>query len=166
MQALWADPTFLAKMEATRRRQWADPAYVARFRQGLEEKRDRQLAALAKLKDDPEFRRKQREAVQRWQGQHEIRCAQCSKLFIGGRLARRCPDCRAKSLAALHRVVAQLIVRDGPNCQVCSKVIDFALPSNDEMGPSVDHRISQANGGNSDMDNLQLAHRRCNSLKR
>lgn len=51
-------------------------------------------------------------------------------------------------------------------CAICGLFIDKSLKSPDPMSATVDHIIPIARGGHpSNMDNLQLTHRRCNRAK-
>ena len=54
---------------------------------------------------------------------------------------------------------AKIRERDGDNCSICGKIIDFALPPGAFMGPSLEHVIPLAAAGSrSDLENLRLAH--------
>ena len=77
--------------------------------------------------------------------------------------ARRIPAPRAKKvrrIPSLRRknVVARLLARDGNDCWYCG----------DELveGPSttIEHVVSRSNGGGNRIENLVLAHHRCNTL--
>ncbi len=50
-------------------------------------------------------------------------------------------------------------------CGICGQPVDKTLKYPDPMSPTVDHIIPCAKGGSDELDNLQLAHRRCNRLK-
>lgn len=50
-------------------------------------------------------------------------------------------------------------------CGICGQPIDKSLKYPDPMSPTVDHIIPCNRGGSDDLDNLQLAHRKCNRLK-
>lgn len=51
-------------------------------------------------------------------------------------------------------------------CWICGEPVDKSLKSPHPMSKTVDHKIPLAKGGHpSDLDNLALAHRRCNRLK-
>lgn len=54
-----------------------------------------------------------------------------------------------------------LLKRDGPKCGICGGHLD---PHTEEF--HVDHILPVARGGDSSLDNLQLAHPSCNSSKR
>lgn len=51
-------------------------------------------------------------------------------------------------------------------CALCGKPVDFSLKYPDPWSPTIDHIIPINKGGHpSDINNLQLAHFRCNRLK-
>lgn len=50
-------------------------------------------------------------------------------------------------------------------CGICGQPIDKSLKYPHPMSPTVDHIIPCAKGGSDDLDNLQLAHRKCNRMK-
>ena len=55
---------------------------------------------------------------------------------------------------------------DEAPCWVCKQPIDYDLPGNTPQGPSVDHIIERADGGDVwDRDNLAPAHMACNSRR-
>jgi 5-methylcytosine-specific restriction endonuclease McrA len=55
--------------------------------------------------------------------------------------------------------------RDGWTCQLCGSVIDRTLTRTDRMGPNIDHIVPILHGGPDTPDNVQAAHRSCNSRK-
>jgi 5-methylcytosine-specific restriction endonuclease McrA len=59
----------------------------------------------------------------------------------------------------------RLARRDGWECKLCGQPIDSVLRRPNLMSASVDHRIPVSRGGSDSMDNLQLAHLRCNISK-
>lgn len=59
----------------------------------------------------------------------------------------------------------EIYIRDGGICQLCGKPIDLDLPYNHDMAISLDHVIPLALGGAHEPNNIQLAHRICNSSK-
>lgn len=68
--------------------------------------------------------------------------------------------------------IAALRQRDGDNCALCGKPIDFTLPRDGtrrvpgrSMGASVDHIVPRAAGGSENLSNCQLAHGVCNQRK-
>ena len=50
-------------------------------------------------------------------------------------------------------------------CGICGQPIDKSLKYPHPMSPTVDHIIPCTRGGSDELDNLQLAHRKCNRLK-
>lgn len=56
--------------------------------------------------------------------------------------------------------------RDKGICQLCGDKINFNLDPNDNKYPSIDHIVPLAKGGLHSWDNVQLACRICNSLKK
>lgn len=51
-------------------------------------------------------------------------------------------------------------------CGICGRPVDFDLKFPDPMAATIDHIIPINKGGHpSDIENLQLAHNRCNRLK-
>ena len=50
-------------------------------------------------------------------------------------------------------------------CGICGMPVDKSLKYPHPMSPTVDHIIPCNKGGGDDLDNLQLAHRKCNRMK-
>jgi hypothetical protein len=62
--------------------------------------------------------------------------------------------------------IAALRQRDGDNCRLCGRKIDFGLPPGKGHGPSVDHIRPRAAGGRKELPNLQLLHAKpCQHIK-
>lgn len=78
--------------------------------------------------------------------------------------ATRCNRCsRIKPFLSAR----QLAERDGITCGICSEPVDMArMGSRDPSGPAADHIVPRAKGGPNTAENLQLAHFRCNAVKR
>jgi 5-methylcytosine-specific restriction endonuclease McrA len=55
--------------------------------------------------------------------------------------------------------------RDRWLCQLCGKPVDRSLSGRHPEGPTVDHILPISKGGQDTLENVQLAHHRCNSLK-
>ena len=55
--------------------------------------------------------------------------------------------------------------RDCWLCQLCGQPVDRLLSGRDPQGPTVDHILPISKGGQDTLENVQLAHHRCNSLK-
>lgn len=65
---------------------------------------------------------------------------------------------RDRKFAALQR-------RDGPDCQICKRPIDYTLPRNHRMAWSFDHHPTRwIDGGTWRIDNLRIVHQHCNTL--
>lgn len=98
-------------------------------------------AALAALPKDPEKRRARR--AENWQ--------------------RR----RAQKLAAPTESFRHVDVyeRDGWVCGICTDPVDPALRYPDPMSASLDHVVPLSLGGSHTMDNVRLAHLRCNTVR-
>jgi 5-methylcytosine-specific restriction endonuclease McrA len=56
-----------------------------------------------------------------------------------------------------------LASRDGYRCGICSGTVD--LQAQGPLGPSIDHIVPASKGGAHTLENLQLAHVACNTLK-
>lgn len=66
----------------------------------------------------------------------------------------------------LFRKNKEIIYRTESVCWICGQPVDKSLKSPDPMSKTVDHRIPVSKGGHpSDLDNLRLAHRKCNREK-
>lgn len=60
----------------------------------------------------------------------------------------------------------KIIFASQTTCAICGKPVNFSLRYPNPMCATVDHIIPIAKGGHpSDLDNMQLAHFRCNLLK-
>lgn len=55
--------------------------------------------------------------------------------------------------------------RDRWICQLCMEPVDVGADPNSDLYPSVDHVVPRALGGSDEFENLQCAHRVCNSKK-
>jgi len=51
-------------------------------------------------------------------------------------------------------------------CGICGRDVDKTLNGRHPWGPTVDHRVPRARGGTDDLDNLVIAHLRCNAAKK
>jgi 5-methylcytosine-specific restriction endonuclease McrA len=67
-------------------------------------------------------------------------------------------DWRALSGRQRRRITRLVYERDGGVCSLCHRPVALA-------DASVDHVVPQSKGGTSALDNLALAHRRCNYSK-
>lgn len=60
----------------------------------------------------------------------------------------------------------RLVIAMYDRCHLCGRVVDKALPWPHPLSPAVDHVVPRALGGAMyDMDNLRLAHFKCNNAK-
>jgi hypothetical protein len=117
-----------------------------------------------------------------------VACAECGHVAESYYRTKRCKRCakrrskrryRAKHSSHKHRSRAKrygvayepitlswLYHRDKGKCALCGGHIDHALMgTNDNLGPSIDHIIEMELLGPHTKDNVQLAHRICNSEK-
>lgn len=103
-----------------------------------------------------------------------IPCGQCgahiSLLEPTAYRTRRRSDTRLCVACVRHArtylTAAEIAERDGTDCRLCGLPVDMAIKSPNRWAPSVDHIIPRALGGSDAPENLQLAHRGCNSSKR
>jgi 5-methylcytosine-specific restriction endonuclease McrA len=59
----------------------------------------------------------------------------------------------------------QVFEKNNYTCQLCKYPLDMGAPHNSDWAPSIDHIFPLAKGGTHTYDNLQAAHRICNSYK-
>lgn len=59
----------------------------------------------------------------------------------------------------------KLIKRDGLQCAICGLMCIYGEDHNAPLYPTIDHIIAIVNGGGHTWDNVQVAHRQCNSYK-
>jgi len=79
---------------------------------------------------------------------------------------------RALKHGAKHKYYTrqQIIDRDGLNCHICNREVDFQAnhivgQPGWELYPHIDHVIPIAKGGDDTLDNVKLAHAKCNTDK-
>lgn len=95
-------------------------------------------------------------------------CSQeCGKRYMN----RRKETIRRKRIARNGKVdwdisIERLLKRDGHVCYLCGEHVDTKVDTNLGTYPSIDHVIPVAKGGTHTWDNVKIAHRQCNSLKR
>lgn len=58
-----------------------------------------------------------------------------------------------------------LIDRDNGKCQICGRKVRVRVVYPNPLSPSVDHILALAKGGTHTLENTQLAHLQCNSVK-
>lgn len=112
-------------------------------------------------------------------------CNECGLVFKGERRgAKYCSDvCRKKHNNRYHEVnrrnkirengridwsisLSKLVRKDKDVCHICGEKVDMSIDTNSGRYGSIDHVIPISKGGTHTWDNVKLAHRECNSLKR
>lgn len=99
-------------------------------------------------------------------------CVSCGFQFTGvGQAARYCSDrCREANrksgfgISFLDRMF--LYSRDRWMCHLCGLPVDPAADELSNVAASLDHVVPQSHGGSHELENLKLAHRICNSVRR
>jgi 5-methylcytosine-specific restriction endonuclease McrA len=62
--------------------------------------------------------------------------------------------------------ITRLLARDGSNCGICGLPLDRSIDDpNDDNFVTFDHITPSSVGGTDRLDNLRLAHLRCNQLR-
>lgn len=103
-----------------------------------------------------------------------LTCLFCLKFFerpnIKGTKPTACMECRTSGPARRYqgyRKHNQLIFnRDKGRCQICFTAVNFEAEYNNRFAPTLDHIIPKALNGSHEPNNLRLAHRWCNSVRR
>lgn len=67
--------------------------------------------------------------------------------------------------SAVFKKNKKIILATQSICGICGQPVDKSLKYPHPMSPTVDHIIPCDKGGSDDLDNLQLAHRKCNRMK-
>ena len=70
-----------------------------------------------------------------------------------------------RSVVSEPYTLAEIYDRDKGICQICHKRVNPRLKRPSVRGPSIDHIIPLAQGGNNTRANVQLAHYSCNTKK-
>lgn len=68
--------------------------------------------------------------------------------------------------ARKYITAAEVAAEDGTECKLCGEPVDMTVSHPGRWSPTVDHIIPRARGGSDYRENLQLAHKGCNSSKR
>lgn len=132
-------------------------------------------------------RRAEMKMVSRGRQMHFVVCAQCGNLFIGDhkycsvRCRQKAANNKDRRLRRLKEAVVdkditldQLANRDLGICWLCGESVNWddsyytnegTFIAGDDY-PSIDHVIPLVKGGLHSWDNVRLAHRKCNTLKR
>lgn len=115
-----------------------------------------------------------------------VECKMCGKLFFSNNIrncycSKECKLAQERQYANRRKdfrkrisrtsesssiTLNKLFKRDKGICWLCGKPCDYGLDGNDDLYPSIDHVIPIAKGGKDCWENVKLAHRKCNSLKR
>lgn len=112
-------------------------------------------------------------------------CIECGKTFKTYRsnqicCSGKCSDKRENRLRDLNRrhklrengkvdysiTLKKLFERDKGICHICGKKVNVCVDANDNEYGSIDHVLPVSKGGTHTWDNVKLAHRICNSLKK
>lgn len=95
-------------------------------------------------------------------------CAECS-VKRSKRIANRKKELKRKSSYTRESKMISartLYERDGGICWICGGMCDINADPNSNYYPSVDHIVPQSLGGKDTLDNVRLAHRICNTVRR
>ena len=107
-------------------------------------------------------------------------CKNCGTIFIAkSKKGTYCSEICARKADTTRRdkritrngkadssiTLTKLYMRDLGTCQICGKALDFDRDYNDDEYPSIDHIQPLSKGGLHQWDNVQLACRKCNTLK-
>ena len=111
---------------------------------------------------------------------HEKYCAECGNFFIASTSSQiYCSEqCLNRSINRkkdkriyrngkpdLSISLPKLFARDGGQCQICGRYLSFKGNPNGKYYPSIDHIIPLSKGGKHEWNNVQLACRKCNTIK-
>lgn len=61
--------------------------------------------------------------------------------------------------------LAEIALRDGFRCHLCSRKVDMRLSGLEPQGPTIDHLVPISAGGDDEPANVALAHRDCNTRR-
>ena len=111
-------------------------------------------------------------------------CARCGTPFVARifsnpdrycsrECARRSQDARHRSTHGnpgsgwiAPRIRYAIYHSAGWKCGLCGQQVDRTLPYNHDWAASLDHITPRSRGGSDERDNLRLAHRLCNAIRR
>jgi 5-methylcytosine-specific restriction endonuclease McrA len=65
-----------------------------------------------------------------------------------------------------NRMILAVAARDGAVCWLCGLPVAMNLSPASTIGPTVDHVLPKSKGGAYTLDNLRLAHSKCNHARR
>lgn len=148
--------------------------------------RDRILPAANDYNSKPvnRERKRARDRERYWSAERVLTlnsCAACGQPFRG-RAARACSDAcstelrlerwrsqnrrrRSYGIKREPYTLAAIARRDADTCHLCTFLVDMSLSGLDPWGPTVDHVLPLALGGDDTPANVKLAHRDCNIWK-
>ena len=111
---------------------------------------------------------------------HEKYCIECGNFFTTTNAQQlycsdRCKKRRVnrKKDKRIYRngepdlsiTLPKLFIRDEGRCQICGRELSFTGNPNGKYYPSIDHIIPLSKGGKHEWKNVQLACRKCNTIK-
>ena len=107
----------------------------------------------------------------------ERRCETCGEP-LHGRQRRYCSRkhearrqqerrCRKRQQAKRGKAfsLAAIVRRDNGICHLCGRAVEHDGDPNGDWAPSIDHLVTNVEGGVDEPDNVALAHRWCNSVR-
>ena len=110
-----------------------------------------------------------------------VACLDCGEGVVTRGSTVCCEGCRAERKRATNRrknvkrrgakvgisyTLREIGDRDGWKCHLCRRAVDRTLPGTHRRGPTVDHLVPIAAGGEDRPANVALAHRSCNVARR
>lgn len=95
-----------------------------------------------------------------------ICCEDCRRVRKVATNRRKNAKRRGARIGLIKFTVIEVGERDGWRCHLCRRRVDRTLPGTDQRGPTIDHLIPIADGGQDELDNVALAHRGCNTNRR
>lgn len=115
--------------------------------------------------------RKETERMRRWIGRNPERFKQSVNRWIANNPEKVRTAQHRRSKAELEGNATPALIKakwEASNkiCYLCGGPIDPNLPSHHRMARTIDHIAPIARGGRHDLDNIDFAHRSCNSSKK
>lgn len=109
------------------------------------------------MKTLEEKRKYQREYMRKYNATEKGKAKNYAHVKKWRAAGNRKPEKRQCSGEWRQMIMSFLLDRDGPNCMLCHKPLDGKI--------TIDHIIPVIQGGPHTMNNVQLAHQKCNILK-